>query len=94
MNLVWTRFLRSAYRKEPISSFVFTIGTVNAVIGGVDSEWTLMALGVSTIAAAIILRWWINLRRPPQFIQDSPIRYLPSRSSHQALPLLTSSKKR
>lgn len=93
MNRMWTRLLRSAYRKEPISSFILTAGVVNAAIGGVDQEWTLMALGLSTIAAAIILRWWIRLRKPIQPIQDSPIRYLPERSSRQSLPLLTSKKR-
>lgn len=93
MNRVWTRFLRSAYRKEPISSFILTIGIVNAAIGGVDREWTLMALGLGAIGAAVILRWWISLRRPIQPIQDSPIRYLPDRSSRQSLPLLTSKKR-
>lgn len=94
MNRVWTRFFRSAYRKEPVSSFVLTVGAVNTVIGGVEGQWTLMALGFSTIAAAVILRWWINLQRPVQPVQDSPIRYLPDRASRQSLPLLTSSRKR
>lgn len=93
MNRVWTRFLRSAYRREPISSFILTIGGVNMAIGGVDREWTLMALGLSTVAAAVILRWWINLRRPIQPVQESPIRYLPDRASRQSLPLLTAKKR-
>jgi hypothetical protein len=93
MNRVWTRFFRSAYRKEPISSFVFIIGLVNFVLGGIDRQGTLMAMGVSAISIAVILRWWINLRRPMQPLQASPIRYLPDRTSRQSLPWLTAKKR-
>lgn len=94
MNRAWTRSLRSAYRREPVFSFVLTVGTVNAVIGGVDGHWALMILGLGTAVAAIVLRWWLNQQRIVPPIQSSPIRYLPAQSSRQSLPLLTPSKHR
>jgi hypothetical protein len=94
MNRSWTRSLKSAYRKEPISSFLLTAGVVNAVIGGVDSRWTLAILGLTAVTVAIVLRWWTTQQRQAQPIPGSPIRYLPDRSSRTSLPTLTPSKKR
>jgi Flp pilus assembly protein TadB len=93
MNRAWTRSLKSIYRKEPLSSFLLTAGAVNAIIGGVDSQWTLMALGLSAVTVAIGLRWWIEQQRQARTIYKSPIRYLPDRSSRPSLPSLTPSKK-
>lgn len=98
MNRVWTRSLRSVYRQEPISSFVLTIGAINALIGGTQSDQVLMLVGLSIVVAAIGLRWWINgqnnRKQRGQSFQAPPMRYLPDRSSHQSLPTLTAAKKR
>lgn len=45
MNALWPRVLRSAYRREPIVSFVVTVGIVDAVIGGVSSSVSLLSFG-------------------------------------------------
>jgi len=98
MNRVWTRSLRSAYRQEPISSFVLIIGAINALIGGTQSDQVLLLLALGIVVAAIGLRWWINgqnhRRLRTQSFQTPPVRYLPDRSSHQSLPTLTAAKKR
>jgi len=58
MNISLPRFITRAYRKEPITAFVFTVGLVNALIGGVGERWTLLTFGLFIGASAIALRWW------------------------------------
>ncbi|WAL60278.1 hypothetical protein [Thermocoleostomius sinensis] len=94
MNRSWIRSLKSAYRKEPLSSFLLTAGAVNAVIGGVDSHWALAILGLTAATVGIVLRWWVSQQKQAQPIPGSVIRYLPSQSSRPSLPTLTPSKKR
>lgn len=94
MNRLWTRFVRSTYRKEPISSFILTVGAVDAVIGGVDGRWSLMALGLSTVAVAVALRAWIRQPRSVESFGGAPIRYLPAQSSRPSLPMLSSTRKK
>ncbi|MGJ3252600.1 MAG: hypothetical protein ACFE0J_15950 [Elainellaceae cyanobacterium] len=94
MNDLWYRFLRATYRKEPISSFFITVGTVDAVIGGIDNRLPLLTLGLGTIGAAIAIRWWkMQGKKPSPFQEGAPIHYLPSRSSRPQLPTLGSSRK-
>lgn len=92
MNAVLPRFLKSAYRKEPIPSFLITIGAVDAVIGGFGDRWVLFSFGISTIAVAIALRWRSQNSRiePPKPVAQ---RYLPARSEDSILPLLAANKK-
>jgi hypothetical protein len=94
MNRVWSRFFRSTYRKEPISSFILTVGAVDAVIGGVDGQWSLMALGLGAVSVAIALRAWINQQRQFEPVDGTPIRYLPAQSSRPSLPMLTPPRKK
>ncbi|NJO42742.1 MAG: hypothetical protein HC769_26905 [Cyanobacteria bacterium CRU_2_1] len=89
----WTRFLKSIKRKERISNFILTVGIVDVVMGGVDSRWSLMAVGLGTVGAAIVLRWWLTQSQPIESLDRPPIRYLPERSSRPSLPTLTSSRK-
>ena len=93
MNAVLPRFLKSAYRKEPLPSFLITAGMVDAVIGGFDERWSLLSFGLGTVGVAIALRWWLIQQRhsePPQSVTQ---RYLPPSSSRPPLPTLTASKK-
>ncbi|MGL6280937.1 MAG: hypothetical protein ACRC2J_00850, partial [Microcoleaceae cyanobacterium] len=62
MNAIWSKFLRSAYRREPITSFIITIGAVNTVIGGLDASWSLLSLGLGTASFALLWRWWLIQR--------------------------------
>lgn len=98
MNQIWTQFLRPVYRKEPISSFILTMGIVDAVIGGSGSHWVLMSLGVGAMVGAIGLRWWIHHSRqsvqPVEAWAEPPVRYLPSQSSRPSLPDLPPARKR
>lgn len=91
MNALWPRFLKSAYRKEPISSFVVIVGAVDAVIGGVDESWGLFSFGVLTIGAAIALRWWYQGKEVEPIPQRAK-HFLPAQSSRPVLPMLSASK--
>ncbi|MBF2047575.1 MAG: hypothetical protein EDM05_009810 [Leptolyngbya sp. IPPAS B-1204] len=88
-----TRFWKTAYRQEPISSFVLTIGLVDAVIGGVGGRGSLLLLGLTTVGVAIALRRLLMRRPELPLPQPVPQRYLPARSSRPSLPLLGLSEK-
>ncbi len=94
MNSALPKFLKSAYRREPLPSFLITIGVVDAVIGGFDDRWSLFTFGLGTVGVAIALRWWLQQQRPSEPSQPVVQRYLPSHSSHQVLPMLKVSKKK
>lgn len=93
MNAGLPRFLKSAYRREPIPSFLITIGLVDAVIGGFDDRWSLFTFGLGTVGVAIALRWWLLQQRPSE--QSTPVtqRYLPPSSSNAPLPTLKVARK-
>ena len=93
MNISLLRMLNSIYRKEPISSFVFTVGLVDVAIGGVDSRWSLLSFGLATIGGAISLRWWQMQRRPSANLDRVAVHVLPPQASRPPLPLLSASKK-
>ena len=89
MNAVWTRFLKSAYRKEPISSFILILGAVDAVIGGVGTHWTLFSFGMMTVLLAAVLRWWQIQKAQALIAEETPRYFLPPHSSRPPLPMLT-----
>lgn len=93
MDASWTKLLKSAYRKERISSFVVIIGAVDAVIGGVDGRWSLLTFGLGTVGVAIALRWWQIQRSQEELPEQAPKYYLPPQSSSPALPMLKASKR-
>lgn len=94
MNAALPKFVKSAYRKEPLPSFLITIGIVNAIIGGFDDRWSLFTFGLGTVGVAIALRWWmLQQHRPEPLNQSRPQRYLPASSSRPSLPVLSASKK-
>lgn len=89
MNALWPRVLRSAYRREPIVSFVVTVGTVDAVIGGVSSSLSLLTFGLSSVAVILVLRWWMLQRSKIEQPETAPEYALPPSSSRPPLPQLT-----
>ncbi len=88
MNALLPRFLKSAYRKDPISSFVMTVGAVDAVIGGVGERWTLMSFGIMMILLAIAIRWLQIQRSQENLTEEVSRRYLPPSPSDAPLPML------
>lgn len=94
MNALLPRFLKSLYRREPISSFILILGTVDAVMGGVGDRWTLFGFGLSVILLGAIVRWWQNQPTALKPTVQRPQRYLPPGSSPQPLPTLKSKNRR
>lgn len=93
MNALWPRILKSAYRKEPISSFIIIAGAVDSVIGGVGERWSLLSFGIMMVVLALVLRWWQSQRRETELANEPVTHFLPSSSSHPPLPMLTTTKR-
>ncbi|MBD1806098.1 hypothetical protein H6F98_11630 [Microcoleus sp. FACHB-SPT15] len=94
MNALWPRILKSAYRKEPISSFIVIVGAVDAVIGGVGERWSLLGFGIMMVMLAIVLRWWQSQRREAELAEQPVTHFLPPSSSRPALPILSTTKRK
>ncbi len=94
LNTIFTRFFRSAYRREPLITILITMGIVEALIGGFDDSWSLFAFGLGTAGITLGVKLWRIQQRPP--LPEEPVaqHYLPSRSSSSALPMLTAVKKK
>jgi hypothetical protein len=92
MNAALHRVLRSVYRKEPISSFILTMGAVDVAIGGLGSHWSLFSLGLGIVSLAIVLRWWQLQRLQEPDVEPAPessdYYYLPPSASPPVLPKL------
>ena len=93
MNALWPRFLRAAYRKEPISSFIVIVGAVDAVIGGAGERWSLLTFGLMMVLIAIALRWWQTQRRETELAEQPVTHYLPPTQSRPPLPVLSATKR-
>ena len=94
MNALFPRFLRLAYRKEPISSFILIVGAVDAVIGGVGGRWTLLSFGLIMLLLAGLVRW-LQIQKAQTILAEEKARYyLPPASSHTPLPMLLNDKTR
>ncbi|BAY22687.1 hypothetical protein NIES2100_24500 [Calothrix sp. NIES-2100] len=95
MNVIFPRFLKSSYRKEPIISLLITMGIVDALIGGLDDSWSLFTFGLVTAGISVGVKLWrIQQSRP--LPEEEPVvqHYLPSRSSSTTLPMLSVTKKK
>jgi hypothetical protein len=94
MNVLWTRLFKSAYRKEPISSFIITVGVVDAAIGSVGERWSLFTLGLGLILIASVLRWWQVQKSQATLAEEAARTFLPPSESRPPLPSLTTKKQR
>ena len=93
MNPINPRFLSSVYRREPIPSFLVTIGLVNATIGGLNDRTGLFSLGLATVGGAILWRWRLQQKPTIQIPPKSQI-YLSAASSDSVPTLKTPKRKR
>ncbi|WP_244532902.1 hypothetical protein [Geitlerinema sp. PCC 9228] len=82
-----TRFWKSVYKKEPISSFLIVAGVMDVAIGGIGESWSLATFGASVVAVALVWRWWKWQRRPQAIPLRSPAYFLPE-SPQSQLPTL------
>lgn len=94
MNAAFVRIIRSAYRKEPISSFILIVGAIDALIGGVGDRGSLLAFGIGTVGLAIALRWLIIQRHTPEIPAESAQYYLPPQPTRSPLPNLSAGNKK
>lgn len=94
INALWPRFLKAAYRKEPISSFIVIVGAVDAVIGGVGERWSLLTFGLMMVVLAVALRWWQSQRQEAEQSSQPVTHFLPPSSSRPALPMLSVTKRK
>ncbi|HIK32618.1 MAG TPA: hypothetical protein IGS17_06850 [Oscillatoriales cyanobacterium M59_W2019_021] len=98
MNAALHRVLKSVYRKEPISSFILTMGAVDVAIGGLGNHWSLFSVGLGIVSLAIVLRWWQIQRFHETELEPEPETpnsyYLPPSAASPALPNLRNSRKR
>ncbi|WP_375340335.1 hypothetical protein [Okeania sp.] len=93
MNALLLRIMKTAYRKEPVVSFIVTVGAVDAVIGGVGGSWSLFSLGMGTVGMAIVFRFWLLKGSNFEQTNSVPEYYLPPNSSRPQLPILNRNKK-
>ncbi|ABA19800.1 hypothetical protein ACN23B_11820 [Anabaena sp. FACHB-709] len=95
MNVVLPRFLKSAYRKEPVISVLITMGVVDALIGGLDDSWSLFAVGLGTAGVSLAFKLWRSSQQRSPVIEEPVVQhYLPPRSSSPTLPMLSVQKKK
>jgi hypothetical protein len=95
MNVIFPRFLKSSYRKEPLISLFITMGIVDALIGGLDDSWSLFTFGLAIAGISIGVKLWRIQQRRPLVEEESVVQhYLPSRSSSPTLPMLSVTKKK
>ena len=87
MTPLLPRFLRTAYRKEPVSSFILIMAAVDVAIGGVGEWWSLVSVGILLALLAGGVRWWQGQKIAAIPVAPKPRRYLPP--ARQPLPLLT-----
>lgn len=92
MKTLFPKFLYSAYRKEPISSFILIMGVVDGILGGFSERWTLVSLGLFLLVISAVVRWLQIQKNQKVVSQQSPRRYLPPSQSPTPLPTLKRKK--
>jgi len=88
---MWQKFLRSTYRREPISSFMITMALMELMIGGFEQEWSLLGLAGVMVVGAVAIRYRQGTRlgmRSPDPTQQTTY-YLPPADPRPVLPRLT-----
>ena len=93
MNALWTRVLRTVYRKEPITGFVMTVGAVNVAIGGIDQSSSLVFFGLSLVSVGLALRWWHHFHTKPSVKLSAPPEQVPVHILPPSSPLPNLTKK-
>lgn len=90
---MWQKFLKSTYRREPITSFLITMALMELMIGGFEQEWSLLGLAGVMAVGAIVLRYRLGnsqgMRSPSGDISPRTEYYLPPADPRPVLPRLT-----
>lgn len=81
--------LKRLYNKEPLSSFLLLVGTMQGLIGGVHGQLNLFSLGVGVVLGAFVVRRSQLKQARLNANRVLPRRYLPPQQPPgQALPPL------
>ncbi|MBE7384183.1 MAG: hypothetical protein F6J95_022525 [Leptolyngbya sp. SIO1E4] len=67
---------------------------MNIFLGMLEGQAMLAFLGVLVVSGTIALRGWQKYRRPVEFPEQSPIRYLPDQTSRPVMPIIELSSRR
>jgi hypothetical protein len=94
MNPSLARFLRSVYRREPLSGFLLILGVTDVLLGGIGGRWSLLSIGLIIALTGMLLRWRQVQKVQTAVIEKPARQLLPPSSSRPPLPLLTSQKRR
>jgi hypothetical protein len=94
VNLLFARFLRAVYRKEPVSGFILILGATDALVGGLGGRGSLLSIGLLITLLGIVMRWRQGEKKSEAIATETVRYYLPPGSTRQPLPLLTPSKRR
>jgi len=87
--------LKSIYRREPLVSFVVTVGAVDVVMGSFSEHSSLTIFGLGLAVIAVFFRGWQARRdRTEQLCDRAPQFSLPPTSSRPKLPSLSIHKKK
>lgn len=88
---MWQKFLKSTYRREPITSFVVTMALMELIIGGFEQEWSLLGLAGAMAVGAIALRYRLGSSQGVRSTNLTPRTeyYLPPADPRPVLPRLT-----
>ncbi|AFZ48159.1 hypothetical protein Cyast_2210 [Cyanobacterium stanieri PCC 7202] len=90
MKSKFPKSLKSLYRQEPISAFIFTFGAVDLAMGAFSERWSLMSFGLLLAMAGLTMRWLQNQTPKKKISRNIPRRYLPpsDRTFAEPLPVL------
>lgn len=90
MKFKFPQSLKSLYRREPISAFIFTFGAVDLIMGGFGEHWSLMSFGLLFAMVGLTMRWLQTQPPKKKLSQNISRRYLPpsDRTFAEPLPVL------
>lgn len=87
--MILPAFVRSLYRRDPLTALIVLFGSVEVAIGGMARSWSLLSFGVIVMAIAIALRQKKAKKSPvSQLRKPRPRAYLSPVASPQPLPEL------
>ncbi|WP_069791804.1 hypothetical protein A5482_012570 [Cyanobacterium sp. IPPAS B-1200] len=94
MKSKFPKSLKSVYRQEPISAFIFTFGAIELAMGGFSEHWSLMSFGLLFVITGLMMRWLQTQKPQKKIPRNTPRRYLPEsdRTFAEPLPVLRRKK--
>lgn len=88
MNALFDKLSPKTYRRESVSSFMFILGAVDAVIGGASERWTLLSFGLLIVLTATLWRWHKLRKAKTPVTKKSPQYFLPPSPDPVRPPLI------